>query len=215
MARGVGMVTQEALYGAKDLLGDLAPAVSAPGMDFVGKIFKTPGLGLAAGATTGLGLAYGAIWGQEQVDTSKHPLWKKILLKPALETYNQGIRFRQELADAKGQTDFHSAFAAGGKAGFKVGAAIGKTAGSVQGGVTGAMIGWQLSGEALNLLDGVLQGVALPPLAKQFMPLAVGATCLVLGQSLGSAAGGLIGTAVGGSLVGLSTGAYSALSRQN
>ena len=215
-AVGVSQVAARAadtvLLTGESFLPEVAPAVSAPGLSTLQKIAQGPGLGLAAGAVTGLGIACGAVWGDKPIDLSKSALWKRILLKPAADTYNQGINFRQAVNEARAEERSGEAFRKGAAAGWKVGSSLGKSAGSVQGGVTGAILGLQYSGEALSWLQSTMESTPFPPLLQQGLPLLVGGACLFAGQAVGSTVGGVVGSVVGGGVVGLGVGSYAVLS---
>jgi hypothetical protein len=216
-AAGVSQVaaraTDTVMLAAESLLPDVAPAVSAPGLSALQKIAQGPGLGLAAGALTGLGIAFGAVWGQQLVDLSRSSLWKRIVIKPAADTYNQGIKFRQSVGEARAEESSGEAFRKGAAAGWDVGASLGRSAGTVQGGVTGAILGLEYSGEALTWLQSVIESTPLPPLLQQSLPLLVGGACLFAGQAVGSAVGGAVGSVVGGGVVGLGVGTYAAVAQ--
>lgn len=200
----------QSLRATEAFLPNLTPPIQSAGSEWIQSLIQGPRLGAAAGAVTGLGLACGAIWGQETVNLEGSPWWQRLAGQPVADLYNQGIAYRQRMKAAFGSSDSRSAFAQGALAGHQVGRRIGQAAGAVQGGVTGAVLGWQLSGEAVRLLEGVLQSTPLPPVAQHYLPLFVGAVCAVAGQSVGSTVGGLVGGAVGGTLVGVGSGAVAA-----
>ena len=213
VSRLAATTSDTVVLGAASLLPDTVPAVSAPGLHALQRLAQGPGLGLAAGGIAGLGIAAGAVWGEEPIDLSQSSLWKRILLKPAANTFNSGIKFRQDVQSAQAEKDLGPAFSKGAKAGWNIGSALGKTAGSVQGGISGALLGLEMSGEALSLLQSTLQSTPLPPLIQQSLPLLVGGACLFAGQAVGSAVGGAVGSVVGGGVVGLGVGTYAAVAR--
>lgn len=213
VSRLAATASDSVVLGVASLLPETAPAVSAPGLHTLQRIAQGPGLGLAAGGIAGLGIAAGAVYGEERIDLSQSSLWKRILLKPAADTFNSGIKFRQDVQSARAEKELGSAFSKGARAGWSIGSALGKTAGSVQGGVSGALLGLEFSGEALSLLQSTLQSTPLPPLIQQSLPLLVGGACLFAGQAVGSAVGGAVGSVVGGGVVGLGVGTYAAVAR--
>lgn len=213
VSRLAATASDTVLLSAGSLLPDSAPAVSAPGLLTLQKLAQGPALGLAAGGLAGLGIAAGAVWGEKPFDLAQSSLWKRILLKPAADTFNSGIKFRQDVQSAQAEKELRPAFSKGAKAGWNIGSALGNTAGSVQGGISGALLGLEMSGEALSLLQSTLQSTPLPPLVQQSLPLLVGGACLFAGQAVGSAIGGAVGSVVGGSFVGLGVGTYAAVAR--
>jgi hypothetical protein len=214
ISHAAATVTNGALHTASGLLPEVAPALSAPGLDTLQRLAGGPRLGLAAGAITGLGMACGAAFGTDKVEMTDAPLWKKILVKPALDTYNKGIDFRQNVREARAEEQWQPAFRKGANAGWTVGATLGRTAGTIQGGITGSILGLELSGEAFGLLTVALEGTPLPPLIQQSLPYIVGGACLFTGQAVGSALGGAVGSVVGGSIGGVGVGTYTALTRK-
>lgn len=213
LSRAAAEATNTVVSSADLFIPTLAPAVRAPGLQALQNIALGPGLSLAAGAVTGAGLAVGAVFGNEKIEMTEAPIWKKLVLKPTIDTYNAGIEFRRETASAQAETTFQPAFRKGMNAGWKVGSRLGRTAGIVQGGITGGLLGLNVSGEALSALERALQTTPLPPLLQQALPLMVGGVCLFAGQAAGSAIGGAVGSLVGGGIVGLGTGTYTALTR--
>jgi hypothetical protein len=215
VSHAAATVTGEALHRASGLIGDVAPALTAPGLETLQRWARGPGVGLAAGVVTGLSLASGAAWGKDKVELTDAPLWKKFLFKPTVDTYNKGIDFRDNVREARREEKWQPAFRKGAKAGWSVGTTLGRTAGTIQGGITGSVLGLELSGEALGLLTKALEGAPLPPLVQQSLPLLVGGACLFAGQVVGSTVGGVVGSAVGGSVVGLGVGTFAAVSRKS
>ena len=213
VSRLAATASDTVLLGAGSLLPDTASAVSAPGLLPLQRLAQGPGLGLAAGGIAGLGIAAGAVYGEKPIDLSQSYLWKRILLKPAADAYNSGIKFRQDVQNARAEKEIGPAFSKGAKAGWNIGSRLGKTTGSVQGGVSGALLGLEFSGEALSLLQSALKSTPLPPLIQQSLPLLVGGACLFAGQAVGSAVGGAVGSVVGGGVVGLGVGTYAAVAR--
>lgn len=214
LARAAARSADETLQVASKLLPNGAPAVSAPGMQLLESLAVGPRAGVAAGAVTGLGMAYGAVFGEDKVDLTASPWWKKLLLKPLTDTYNQGIDFRLGVGEARTEQDWRKAFQKGASTGWTAGATVGRAAGSIQGGITGSLLGLELSGEALALLTGVLESTPLPPLLQKSLPLLVGGTCLFAAQAIGSTVGGAVGNVMGGGIAGLGVGTYAALTHE-
>lgn len=164
-----------------------------------------------SGLTATTAIAAGMVFGQEKISLQDQSLWKRLLFSGPARAFNQGITFRQASKKAQRMTSRTERFQAGMQAGWNVGGFVGGTVGKIQGSLTGATLGWQHSGHALKLMESALQGTPLPRPLQSLMPLAVGTSCLILGQMAGSAVGGLLGKAVGGVAVGLGHGTYAAL----
>jgi hypothetical protein len=213
LSQGAARLTDTVLLSGASFLPNLTSAISGPGSALVEKLAFTPGIGLLTGAIAGLSLASGAAWGEEPMALEGEPLWKRFLMKPSVDLFNDGIKFRHQVNDARNADSFRNAFSFGARAGFQVGAQIGGTAGRIQGAVSGGLIGWQVSGEALRLTRGLLQGTPLPPILQDMLPLVVGASCVMAGQSVGAAVGGVVGQVAGGSFSALATGLYAGYHR--
>jgi len=215
LAQGSARLVDSVLLSGEHCLSSVAaPSITAGATSLIQHLASPPGLGLTTGAVAGLTLASGALWGETPLSLDHEPLWKRILLKPSVNLYNDGIGFRHRMERARSAETFGQAFSEGAKAGFQVGSTVGGSAGRIQGALSGGMIGWRLSGEALGWTQRLLETAPLPPLAQSLLPLAVATTCVVAGQALGSTVGGVLGQVAGGSVVGVGCGLSASLSRR-
>lgn len=207
-----GSLSDELISAVTDrFVASAPPTPTIPGVDWLLKA-NSAGLGVTAGVVGGAGLAVGALWGGEKISLENKPLWKRLLFSPAVSLYNDGISFRGGIGQARTLPTPEGRFGEGFKAGFKVGAKVGGGAGRIQGAFSGGVLGWEMSGRALEAVQQFTQPAELPPLLNAVLPLAVTASCVVAGQTVGAAIGSLVGQAAGGTIVGVSSGLYSATS---
>ena len=213
-AKGVAQVADSVLLSATSAFTPSQTPLTHPSLGILGGLGQNSALiAASAGLTSGLAVAAGASFGTDEVQLADKPLWKRLLFSGPVNSFNQGIAFREATRSAQKLKDPKKRFQAGAEAGWTLGSKLGKTVGTLQGGLTGAHLGWQYSGDALQFVQTLTENTPLPKPLQTLMPLAVGASCVVLGQMAGSVAGGAIGQITGGTIGGLAVGGYTTLNR--
>ena len=208
LAESAAQVTEELLHQAGDRIR-LTSLQAPPSIPILNSLLSGSGPALVTGAVSGVGMAAGAMLGEDPIDLSQASWWKRVAFSGPAQLYNSGIQLRQDMGSAVQQDDPTKRFSAGARVGFRGGSRIGSAAGRVQGAFTGGYFGYQMSGQALALVESFLEAAPLPRTLQHMIPVAVTAACIVTGQGVGAMVGQTVGQLTGGALGGLAGGLYA------